>query len=114
MATIDFKNNAVGYLLTAISASDVGIVLQAGNGASFPVLTSGEYFYATISSTAGTYEIVKVTARSIDSLAVTRAQEGTSASSFAAGAKLEIRITAQTIYDAVNSSDQPADWGFIV
>lgn len=111
MATIELKNNAVGYLSTAISASDVGIALQAGNGAAFPVLTGDEFFYATIVSTSGTYEIVKVTARSSDSMTVVRAQEGTTAASFAVGARIEMRVTAQSIFDAIANNE---DWGFIV
>ena len=104
MATVELKNNAVGYLSTAISASDVGIALQAGDGAEFPALTGDEFFYATISSTLGTYEIVKVTARSVDSLTIVRAQEGTSAASFAAGARIEMRVTVQSITDAITDA----------
>lgn len=110
MATIELKNNAVGFLSTAISASDVGAALEAGDGAEFPVLTGDEFFYVTISSTSGTYEIVKVTARSVDSLTIVRAQEGTSAASFAAGARVEMRVTAQSIFDAIANNE---DWGSI-
>jgi len=94
---IQLKNNAVGYLATAISASDTGAVLQTGNGASFPALGAGDYFYATLESTGGTQEIVKATARSGDSLTIVRAQEGTTAQSFAAGSRFELRVTAGSI-----------------
>jgi hypothetical protein len=110
MATIELKNNAIGYLSTAISASDIGITLQSGNGSAFPALTGDEFFYATISSTLGTYEIVKVTARSTDSLTIARAQEGTSAASFATGARIEMRVTAQSIFDAIANNE---DWGYV-
>jgi hypothetical protein len=113
--TIKLRNNAVSFLSVAISASDVGLVLQTGGGASFPTLAAGEYFYATLSSTLGTYEIVKVTARSSDSLTIVRAQEGTTANSFAAGARVESRVTAQSILDAITdgiAADE--DWGLIV
>ena len=36
------KNNAVGYVSTTVNAADIGIVLNAGNGAAFPVLSAGE------------------------------------------------------------------------
>jgi len=98
---IQLKNNAVGYLATAISASDVGLVLQSGNGANFPSLTSVDYFYATLESSGGTSEIVKVTARSGDSLTIVRAQESTTANSFAAGSRLELRVTAGNIEGGV-------------
>jgi hypothetical protein len=96
---IQLKNNAVGYLATAISASDVGLVLQSGNGANFPSLTSVDYFYATLESSGGTSEIVKATARSGDSLTIVRAQEGTTANSFAVGSRFELRVTAQSVKD---------------
>lgn len=97
---IQLKNNAVGYLATAISASDVGLVLQSGNGANFPSLGASDYFYATLESSGGTSEIVRVTARSGDSLTVVRAQESTTANSFAAGSRFELRVTAQSVFDA--------------
>jgi hypothetical protein len=111
MATIELANNAVGYLAVAISASDVGLVLEAGNGAVFPTLTGDEFFYATLVSPLGTYEIVKVTARIGDTFTVVRAQEGTAAASFAAGALLEQRVTAASIFSAIANNE---DWGFIV
>jgi len=95
------KNNAVGYLQSAITASDTGIVLTVGTGANFPSLAAGEYFYATISIGSVPVEIVKVTARSGDTLTVVRGQEGTSASNFSAGSAVELRVTAQSIVDSV-------------
>ena len=94
---IQLKNNAVGYLATAISASDTGAVLQTGNGASFPTLGAGDYFYATLESTGGTSEVIKVTARSGDSMTVVRAQEGSTANSFAAGSRIELRVTVGSV-----------------
>lgn len=99
--TIKLANNVSGFLNTAITASDTGIVLQSGNGASFPSLGAGEYFYATLVSTGNTLEVVKVTARSGDSMTVVRAQDGTSAASFAAGSRLEMRINAAAVRDAI-------------
>jgi hypothetical protein len=102
---IQLKNNAVGYLATAISASDTGAVLQTGNGASFPTLGAGDYFYATLESTGGTMEIVRVTARSGDSLTVARAQEGTTAQSFAVGSRIELRVTVASVDDRVDEAE---------
>jgi hypothetical protein len=104
--TIKLANNVSGFLNTAITASDTGIVLQSGNGASFPSLGAGEYFYATLVSTGNTLEIVKATARSGDSLTVVRAQEGTSAAGFAAGSRFELRVTAQSVIDAINDRSE--------
>ena len=102
---IKLANNASGALATAINASDTGIVLTTGDGAEFPTLGAGDYFYATITSTQGTQEIVKVTARAGDSLTVVRAQEGTTASGFAAGSRFELRVTAQSVEDLVDDYD---------
>lgn len=100
---IKLANNASGTLATAINASDTGIALTTGDGAEFPTLGAGDYFYATITSPQGTQEIVKATARSGDSLTVVRAQEGTSAAGFAAGSRFELRVTAQSVFDVAST-----------
>jgi len=116
---IKLANNASGTLATAISASDTGIVLTTGDGAEFPTLGAGDYFYATITSTQGTQEIVKATVRSGDSLTVVRAQEGTTAAGFAAGARFELRVTAGAVADRVTQYAElgvytPAGTGAVV
>lgn len=106
--TVLLKNNAQGFLATAISSSDSSILLTSGTGTSFPSPTTGQYFYATISTTAGTNEIVKCTGRSSDTLTVVRGQEGTTAVAFAAGSRVEVRVTAQSVIDAVTSYSSDA------
>lgn len=100
---IQLKNNASGTLATTISASDTGIVVTTGNGASFPALGAGDYFYATLESTGGTFEVIKVTVRSGDSMTVVRAQEGSTANSFAAGSRIELRVTGASVTDFLQS-----------
>jgi len=111
------KNNAFGFLQSAISNSDTVAVLQSGYGANFPSLGGGDYFYATISPTAGASEIVKVVARSGDTLTIVRAQEGTSALSFSAGSRTELRVTAQSVIDAITDrvagKDQASEISFV-
>jgi hypothetical protein len=99
---IQLANNASGTIATAISASDTGLALTTGDGAEFPTLGAGDYFYATVTSSGGTQEIVKATARSGDSLTIVRAQESTVAQSFAAGARFELRVTAASVEDRVS------------
>jgi hypothetical protein len=106
---IQLANNASGTIATAISASDTGVALTTGDGAAFPVLGLGDYFYATITSSGGTQEIVKATARSGDSLTIVRAQESTVAQSFAAGSRFELRVTAQSIIDTAQQFVTDAD-----
>lgn len=102
MATVLLKNNALGFLSTAITAADTGVALETGDGANFPTISGGNYFYATITDVNGDYEIVKVTARSTDSVSFTRAQESTTARAFAAGSEFELRITSQSVLDAIS------------
>lgn len=96
---VKFKNNAASTLDAAISASDLGLTVAYGDGSLFPAAGSGDYFYLTIEAIDGSYEIVKVTARSGDSMTIVRAQESTTARAFTAGAAAELRITNQGLLD---------------
>lgn len=96
---VKFKNNAESTLDAAISASDLGMAVAYGDGSLFPSTSGGAYFYMTIESTEGDYEVVKVTARSGDSMTIVRAQEDTTARAFTAGARCELRVTNQGILD---------------
>jgi hypothetical protein len=96
-----FTNNAVATTSAAITAAATSVTLTTGQGAKFPTPAGGDYFMATfVSTTSGVetaWEIVKVTARSGDTLNITRAQEGTTAIAWASGATLEHRLTADTL-----------------
>lgn len=93
--TIQFKNNATGTLSAGIVAADTTFILTAGHGAYFPTLAGGQYFYGTLKDSGGNLEIVKVTARSTDTLTVVRAQESTTAQATNAGGDtFELRPTA--------------------
>ena len=100
---IKVRNNAVSIIPTAISSTATSITVASGDGALFPILGTGDYFFATIASTTGAYEIVKVTARADNVMTVVRAQEGTVAIPFPANCLFEHRLTAGTI-DAIRSA----------
>jgi len=102
---IKVANNAFGTLAAGINSSATSITLTTGQGARFPSLGAGDYFYATLIDTSNNLEIVKVTARSTDVLTVVRAQESTTARTYSTGDRIEIRLTAQTFLDAVNGQD---------
>lgn len=96
-----FKNNAFSAL--AGSATDVAttLTLTPSTGSRFPSPTGGDFFLATLVGLDGngsesSWEIVKVTGRSNDSLTVVRGQEGTTAVAWDAGARIESRATANT------------------
>jgi len=93
-----FTNNAASGLVYPISSTDTALYLNGGSGALFPQPTGGNYFIVTlISQLTGNMEIVKCTARSGDVLTVVRAQEGTTAQSFATGDGVQLRITAGSL-----------------
>ena len=104
--SVKFANNAFGTLNAGINNSATSITLSSGQGARFPSLSSGEYFYATLIDTSNNLEIVKCTARSTDVLTVTRAQESTTAQAFAIGDRIELRVTAGGLTDAANPYDK--------
>lgn len=91
-----YTNNAATDIVSALSNSATSISVISGDGALFPNPTNGDYFLATLQDqfTASIIEIVKVTARSGDTMTFVRAQEGTTAQSFASGSRFELRITA--------------------
>jgi hypothetical protein len=97
--TIQWSNNASGALASSISTASTTIVLAAGQGVEFPTPGGGNYFYATLTDTSNNLEVVKVTARVVDTLTVVRGQDGTAARSYAAGDLLELRPTAAALTD---------------
>lgn len=94
MAQQKFTNNAVATLSASINSTATTITVASGQGALFPTLSTGDYFYATIIDSSNNIEIVKVTARATDSLTVVRAQESTTGRSFIGGDNISLRVTA--------------------
>lgn len=94
---IKLANNAATTVPAAVSSTQTSLVVSAGTGALFPVLGTGDYFYATIGDIANNTEIVKVTARTADTMTILRAQEGTLAIPFAANSRFELRVTVENI-----------------
>lgn len=93
-----FTNNAATVLSAGILAGDTSLTVTAGTGALFPTLAGSEYFYCTLSNTSGSVlEIVKVTARSTDTFTIVRAQDGTTASAFSTGDKVELRLVRASL-----------------
>lgn len=100
---IQFANNAATTLFSSVIVSDSQIVVSPGGGALFPNAGSSNYFMVTVvDKTTSTLEIMKVTKRSGDTFTVVRAQEGTIARAFPSGSSVELRLTAQSIFAAVD------------
>ena len=92
--TVQVSNNAAAALASSITNTATSITVQSGQGALFPSLAAGQFFFATLVDASNNLEIVKVTARASDTLTVVRGQDGTTGKSYAAGDKLELRLVA--------------------
>lgn len=100
-----FANNAQGTLASSANPSDTTLTLATGTGASFPSPTGGDFLRLTLTEPGAesSWEVVTCTARSGDVLTVTRAQEGTTAATWAAGSKVELRLTAGVVWPLESS-----------
>ena len=98
-------NNAYAVLNASITSSSTTIVLVAGQGARFPTLSAGDYFYATLIDTSNNLEIVKCTARSTDTLTVERGQDNSTARAYATNDRFELRPTAALFNEKANDAD---------
>ena len=94
-----FTNNATSTLAAGITNSATSLSVASGQGALFPPLSAGDYFYCTLANTSGAIEIVKVTARSTDTFTITRAQDGTTGLAWNTGDKVELRVVAAELND---------------
>ena len=97
--TVKVTNNGFSTLASGINNSVTTIALASGEGARFPNPSSPDVFYATLIDTSNNLEVVKVTARSTDSLTVVRAQDNTSARAFSTGDRFELRPVAKLFED---------------
>ena len=91
-----FANNGYSTLSSAINTSDVTLFIAAGHGSRFPVVAAPDFCFVSLENASGNIEVVKVTAHSAGSTALTivRAQQGTTARSWAIGDLVELRATA--------------------
>lgn len=98
---MDFKNFAFGTVATAPSpdTSGTSLILQTGEGAKFPAVFPYNIVIwpSTGNPTDSNAEIVKVTAKSTDTLTIVRAQEGTTARAVIAGDRVMFAITAEML-----------------
>lgn len=91
---VTLANNAVSTLAASITDDATTISIRGADAGKFPVLAADEWSPATIIDAANNMEIVKIVARAAAVLTVERAQEGTTAKAFPAGARIDVRMTA--------------------
>lgn len=104
--SVVIANNAKSTLAVGIGTGDTQIVVQNGDGTKFPALSAGQWFPLTLVKVDATFEIVRATARSSDTITIVRQQEGTNALSFNAGDKVELRLTAAVIDEIKQLAEQ--------
>lgn len=95
-------NLAISSVATAPSPATSGtsLVVASGEGARFPVAPfNATVWPANALPDPSNAEIVRVTARTTDTLTIVRAQEGTSARTIVAGDLIVASITAKTLTD---------------
>ena len=93
---VKFTNNAATTLAAGINSSATSISVT--DGSVFPTITGSDHFYVTFDDTTNK-EIVKVTARSGNTLTVVRGHDNTTARAFSSGDKAELRIVAALLDD---------------
>lgn len=106
MAADAVANFAYSTVATAPSPATSGtsLVVAAGQGALFPAVPFNAVVWAFGAiPTSANAEIVRVTARSTDTLTITRTQESTSARTIVVGDQIAAAITAKTLTDLVNN-----------
>lgn len=102
MAVDAHANFAYGTVLTAPSPATSGtsLVLQSGQGTLFPTAPFNIVIWpAGVAPLASNAEIARCTAKSTDTLTITRAQEGTSARAVVVGDQVAAAITKKTLTD---------------
>ena len=112
MAVALFTNNGSSLLSVAAAADATTITVGSGNGAMFPSPSDGEWFPLTLTTSPGTFEIARCTARSADVLTIVRGQEGTTALALPVGTRIDHRLTAAALNEllpaAANIRDETA------
>ena len=107
---VKVTNNGFGTLSAGINSSATTVTVDSGQGARFPTLASGDFFFATLVDTSNNLEIIKVTARSTDSMTVIRGQDNTTALSFSIGDRIELRPTA-ALFENAHLDNTPTSTG---
>ena len=99
MANMLFANNANTTLASSLTAGATSMSVTSATG--FPSPTGVQYFYCTLAdaATQTTIEIVKVTSVSGTTFAITRGQDGTTGTAFAAGAVVSLRLVRASLND---------------
>jgi hypothetical protein len=94
MSLFIFSNNSSSTAAAPVAPADTTITVQTGQGVLFAHPSAGQILAVTLEDVSGNIEVVYCTGITGDVLTVTRAQESTTAQSFASGSRVEARLTA--------------------
>jgi hypothetical protein len=99
MAKMKFANNANTTLASSLTA--IATSMSVTSASSFPVLVGTDYFYCTLTDVATNLviEIVKVTVTTGTTWTITRGQDGTTGTAFAAGDTVSLRLVRASLDD---------------
>jgi hypothetical protein len=102
-----FSNFGKAIVASAPSGTTgLSFTVEAGKGILFPVLGTGDYFYGIFKDASGNREIVKVEARSSDSLTIAtggRGLDGTTARIWAAGDYFVAGLTNAALQESLSN-----------
>ncbi len=97
---------AASTLANALSNSATTLQVAAGQGSRFPAPTGGGDVLLDLSSAGGAQqEVVACTARSGDTLTITRGAQGTAKQAFGAGSAVSLRLGSGARTDAFSGAD---------
>ena len=98
------KDFAFSKLAGGLSPAANSLTVLTGHGDRFDIVASPDYTYVVLANDAGSREIVKVTSRTggADTMSIDRAQFGTVALTWAAGASVRCTPIASLFKNAVN------------
>jgi hypothetical protein len=86
---IKFSNFGKAIVSSApVSTTGLSFTVEAGKGGLYPALSAGDYFYGIFKDSSGNREVVKIEARSGDSMTIAaagRGMDGTTARTWSAG-----------------------------
>ena len=106
---LKFSNFGKARVSSAPSGTTgLSFTVEAGKGILFPVLGSGDYFYGIFKDASANREIVKVEARSTDSLTIApvgRGLDGTTARIWAAGDYFVAGITHMALEESLSNTN---------
>lgn len=102
---LKFSNFGKAKIASAPSGTTgLSFTVEAGKGLLFPSLGTGDYFYGIFKDASGNAEIIKISARSTDSMTIAtggRGLDGTTARTWAAGDYLVAGITNVALQESL-------------